>query len=115
METLSAKRCRFTHDVALLILQAEKLGYSCAIDQVKRTQLEANANAASGVGIANSLHLIGLAADLLLYKDGSYLKGEQGYSDLGMWCESFSASHAWGGRFKIKDYGHFSIEHNGVK
>lgn len=115
METLAQKRQRFTHDVALLIFKAEQLGYQCALDQVKRTQLEANANAASGAGISNSLHLIGLAVDLLLYKDGVYLTDSKDYKPLGVWWKSFSDIHSWGGDFSKPDGNHFSISHNGVR
>ena len=115
METLSQKRQRFTHDVALLILQAEKLGYKCALDQVKRTQAEAIANAASGAGISNSLHTLGLAVDLLLYKDGKYITDGTGHTELGAWWKSFSDIHSWGGDFKARDYNHYSLSHQGVR
>lgn len=115
METLSQKRCRFTQDVSALIQQAKKYGFDCALDQVKRTQAEATANAASGAGISNSLHLLGLAVDLLLYKDGVYQTDSAAYAPLGTWWRSFSAFHCWGGDFKKPDGNHFSIEHGGVK
>jgi hypothetical protein len=102
-------------DMALLILQAESLGYKVACDQVKRTQAEADANAASGAGISNSLHLIGLAVDLLLYQAGRYLTASSDYKILGEWWESFGEDHCWGGRFTKQDGNHFSISHNGVK
>ena len=114
-ESLSQKRCRFSHDAALLLFQAEKLGYTAAYDQVKRTQAEADSNAASGAGIKNSLHLLGLAVDLLLYRNGVYLETARDYVELGLWWESLGSDHAWGGRFKNIDANHFSIEHNGVK
>ena len=120
-ETLSEKRQRFTHDVALLILQAEKLGYQAALDQVKRTQAEADANAASGAGIRNSLHLIGLACDLLLYQGGRYLMASSDYKLLGDWWKALGDGHCWGGDFKDKvgnakpDGNHFSIEDGGIR
>lgn len=89
-----------------------------------RTKGEADANAASGAGIANSLHTLGLAVDLLLYKNGVWQTDSAVYKDLGIWWKSFSAWHRWGGDFTtIKDGkvvpkpdgNHFSIEHNGVK
>lgn len=115
METLSQKRRRFSHDICLLVLHAESIGYGAAFDQVKRTQAEANANAASGAGISNSLHLIGLAADLLLYKNDQYITDGTGHTELGTWWKSLGEDHCWGGDFKAKDFNHYSITHNGVK
>ncbi len=115
MESLSAKRQRLTHGVALLILQAEKLGYQPALDQVKRTQAEADANAASGAGISASLHLVGLACDLLLYQSGRYLTATSDYKLLGEWWESLGEDHCWGGKFTKQDGNHFSIAHEGRK
>jgi len=73
IETLAEKRCRFTTLIGKLIEFANGLGYGVALDQVKRTQLEADANKASGKGIANSLHLYGLAADINLYRGSMWL------------------------------------------
>lgn len=120
-ETLGEKRCRFTQDLAKLIQKAKDFGYDVALDQVKRTQAEADANAASGVGIKNSLHLLGLAADLLLYRDGIYLTKDVGYEILGQWWKALSPDHRWGGDFRDAqgrpkpDSDHYSIEHGGVK
>jgi hypothetical protein len=115
IETLSEKRCRFTHDAALLVFQAEQLGFNVAYDEIKRRQVEADANAAAGIGIKNSLHLLGLAVDLMLYKDGVYLTETSDYEPLGVWWESLGEDHCWGGRFSKPDGDHFSITHNGVK
>jgi len=52
-------------------------GYEYAFDQFKRTQAEANANATAGAGIAKSLHILGLAVDINLYKDGEYLEDSE--------------------------------------
>lgn len=121
METLSQKRCRFTDQLMDLLTYAKSQGYDAAIDQVKRTQVEANANAEHGVGIVHSLHLLGLAGDLLLYKQGVYLDKSEAYEFLGVYWEGLSPDARWGGRFKDEhgrpkpDGDHFSLEHNGVK
>ena len=114
-ETLAQKRCRFSRDICQLILHAESLGYGAAFDQVKRTQAEANANAASGKGIVNSLHLIGLAADILLYKGDRYITNDEGHKELGAFWKSLGPDHKWGGDFKARDYNHYSITHGGIK
>lgn len=113
--TLRDKRVLFTKLVSKLIQQAEILGFECALDQVKRTKQEAAANAASGAGISNSLHLVGLAVDLLLYKDGVYLEKSEDYEPLGIWWEQQNELCCWGGRFKKKDGNHFSVTDGGVK
>lgn len=113
---LSEQRVNFTTDLGLLLTWAHASGYRAAIDQVKRTQLEANANAASGAGIKNSLHLQGLAADLLLYApDGTYLPQPEHYSELGSYWKALRAGNCWGGDFTSKDAGHFSSTRDGIK
>jgi hypothetical protein len=124
-ETLSQKRCRFSHDISLLVIAAKSMGFDVAYNEVLRKQAQADANAASGAGIANSLHLLGLAGDLLLYKDGTYLSTVVDYRPLGDYWKTLGTDHMWGGDFMGKDAAgnvvskpdadHFSIEHNGVK
>lgn len=114
-ETLSQKRFRFSFAISRLIDWANGEGIDVAIDQVKRTQAEANANAASGAGISNSLHLIGLAADLLIYIDGQYQTDGPRYERLGRYWKTLGVDHAWGGDFTKRDPGHYSISHEGRK
>jgi len=118
--TLSEKRVLFTQAIAHLIIWAHSKGFFIALDQVKRTQAEADANAKSGAGISNSLHLQGLAADCLLYmrdEDGKYVykTNSADYKELGEYWETLHPLACWGGRFKKVDGNHFSFEHNGVK
>lgn len=113
--TIREKRCLFSILFAKLIIRVRERGYECAIDQVKRTKEEAKANAESGAGIANSLHIIGLAGDLLLYKDGQYLTKSEAYEEFGSFWEGLHPLCRWGGRFKKPDGNHFSVEHEGVK
>lgn len=110
---LSEKRVLFTGLVAQLIQWGHENGYMIAIDQAKRTEAEAKANAKSGKGISNSLHLIPLAVDFVLYVKGEYKTETEDYRALGEYWESLSPLACWGGRFK--DGNHFSLEHNGVK
>lgn len=116
MITLAPKRRTFTLNIAKLIIWGNQQGYGLAMDQVKRTQAEANANAALGSGIAHSLHLIGLAADILLYDSGGeYQKNAETYKPLGDYWKNLHELNRWGGDFKSQDANHFSMEYNGVK
>lgn len=116
MMKLSEKRCLFSYLFALLIIEARTHGFDAAIDQVKRTQKEADNNAATGAGISNSLHLLGLAGDLLLYNEhGTYLTATEDYKVIGEYWEGLHPLCRWGGRFKKADGNHFSLEHQGVK
>jgi hypothetical protein len=111
--TLREKRVAFTECVAKLIIFAFTEGYEPALDQVKRTAAEASANAAKGTGIRNSLHLDGLAVDLLLYRDGRYLTESADYRTLGAYWKSLHPLSRWGGDFSKPDGNHFSLEHDG--
>ena len=116
-EKLSAKRCRFTAALVQLInFTNQQPGYAAALNEVKRSSAQAQANAESGAGISNSLHLIGLAADVILYKNGVYQESSEAYRFMGDFWKSLGPDHCWGGDFtKPIDGNHFSIEHNGVK
>ena len=112
---LSEKRILFTRLLAELVLWAEKNGYDLALDQVKRTEAEAAANAAKGSGIRNSLHLIGLAADLNLYINGVYQQTTEAHKAIGAKWKTMHPLARWGGDFSKPDGNHYSLEHNGVK
>ena len=58
-----------------------------------------------------SLHYIGLAKDINLFKDGIYLTETKDHEPLGKFWESIGGT--WGGRFN--DGNHYSLEHNGKK
>jgi hypothetical protein len=92
----------------MFINQCQGGRHSCAIDQVKRTQAEAQANAASGKGIKNSLHLDGLAVDILIYKDGVYLTNTDDYQFAGHYWKVLDNDNAWGGDLSKPDGNHFS-------
>ncbi len=112
--TLRDKRVAFTLHVADLIHEAGVLGYEIALNEVLRSQAAANANAAVGTGIRNSLHVIGLAVDVALYRCGEYLTASEDYRSLGEWWELQSTPEytlSWGGRFG--DGNHYSMMHEG--
>lgn len=88
-------------------------GWELTGKELLRTKLQADANAASGAGISNSLHLLGLAQDYALFKDGMNLTGLEDWRPLGEKWESMHPMARWGGRFGDAD--HFSLEWGGVK
>lgn len=95
------------------------MGYELSFGEALRTPLQAQANAQSGVGIKNSLHLDRLAVDFEGFKDGKRLTTFDEWLPLGSLWESFStddyACH-WGGRFVTRlDVFHFSIGYGGRK
>ena len=125
---LSVKRQIFTSMMAELIWRANQIhGYAVASNEVKRTQTQAQENAASGAGIARSVHLSGLAVDLLLYIDGIYQRKTEVYRKMGELWKAIGEQHnkahpdqtvtaCWGGDFEVKkDGNHFSLEHGGIR
>jgi hypothetical protein len=97
-----------------LLAHAWQLGYTVRIGEVVRDPRVAALNAKTGAGIANSLHIDGLAVDLLLFKDGKYLTQTEDYTPLGTYWESLHPLCRWGGRFTSRpDGNHFSITWQG--
>ena len=103
MASLNQLQFKFVHDIALLILYAERMGY-------KLTFSEAYAYKSDKRHIKNSNHYRRLAIDLNLFKDGKYLKKTEDHRILGEFWESLG--NAWGGR--IDDGNHYSIEYKGI-
>lgn len=116
---LQKKQSAFALSVALLILQADKLGYEVtfgeAFRSAEQSSFQTKINAEKGIGISNSLHTMRLAIDLMLFKNGKFLTDAEDYLALGEWWEKLHPSCRWGGRFKLKDAIHFSFIHNGVQ
>lgn len=113
--TLGQKQRIFTENIGMLIRYAYVQGYELSFGQALRTKAEAQANADSGAGISNSLHLISLAVDFNLFRDGKYLSASEDHTQLGSYWKSLHPLNRWGGDFKKKDGNHYSMEHNGVK
>lgn len=109
--TLGQKQRLFTKMLADLIRFAYEHGYEMTLGEAFRTPEQAALNAASGKGIANSLHSVRLAIDLNLFKDGQFLQTTEDHKPLGEFWESIGG--AWGGRFR--DGNHYSLEHEGRK
>lgn len=116
---LREQRCLFARLLARLIEHAYSLGYEVSLEEVMRSKVQAQANAASGAGISNSLHLIGLAADLNLYIDGVWQQKSEAHKPLGDYWKSLHPLARWGGDFKDgqgrpkPDGNHYSLEWQG--
>lgn len=111
--TLSQKQQQFTQMVGQLIAWSFANGYALTLGEAYRTPEQAKLNAASGAGIANSLHIQRLAIDFNLFIGGVWQTDSKAFLPLGEYWESLGGS--WGGRFKKPDGNHFSLEHNGVR
>ncbi len=115
-KTLGEQQRRFPPLVAALIQWCYANGYELTFGEAVRTQAQAAANAVSGAGISNSLHLIRLAIDLNLFQDGVYLTDTAAYKPLGEYWKSLDADCCWGGDFNTRpDCNHFSFTWGGVK
>lgn len=112
-ETLRQKQSRFCLGVALLIQQADALGYAVTFGEAWRTPEQAKLNAAKGIGTSTSLHIERLAIDLNLFKDGRYITDGEGHTELGHWWKMLGQDHRWGGDFAKKDFNHYSISPDG--
>jgi hypothetical protein len=113
--TLREKQSTFALLVAQLLLTADDLGYQVTLGEAWRSAKEAARLAATGAGIAKSLHCDRLAIDLNLFKNGVYLRKTEDYAELGAWWKKQHDLARWGGDFPRKDGNHFSLTHGGRK
>lgn len=98
-----------------LIAWAQTQGYELTWGETFRTQLQANANAASGAGIAHSLHTMRLAVDFQLFKDGVYVTDAAAYKPLADYWLTLDPLCCAGYYFTSVDADHFSITYQGIK
>lgn len=102
-----------------LLDHAHGLGYTVRGGELWRTPEQAARNAATGKGIANSLHVEKLAIDLNLFRNGKFLTRSEDHKPLGEFWESLHVLCCWGGRFRDRngnpkpDGNHYSIRHDG--
>ena len=121
MSDLLAKQQLFMRCFSKLLNWGQANGYEFTGGQLKRTQEEADTNAASGAGISNSLHRISLAVDLNIFKAGEWINTLDGYRPLGEFWKTLDPAACWGGDFRNSkglpkpDADHFSISYQGVK
>lgn len=97
---LSTARCAFSVAISRLVLRASEFGLDVAYDEVTERLTEKDPTSDHMEG---SLHGVGLAADLLLYRKGVYLTNSEEYRVLGQIWESMGKELGlelvWGGRF----------------
>lgn len=98
--TLRQKQSKFALMVAILIRHAHALGYEITFGCARCVQ--------EGHHRPNSLHYIGLAIDLNLFKGGKYLTDGSGHDVLHDFWDTI------GGAERIEgDCNHYSVVHNG--
>lgn len=109
--TLSDKRALLADDLAALREYAKTLGLKTAIDEVKRTMEQQALYIKAGRSkTTNSMHLKGLAVDLVVYGPKGYvglLPADEAWwtmKPLGLFWESLRPENRWGGNFD-KDWG----------
>ncbi len=102
--SLREDRCTFTLLVTHLIQEMVRRGYEAALDEATEHLTAKDPTSDHKQG---SFHHQGLAVDLLLYKDGVYLKRTEDYTEFGEYWESLNPKCSWGGRFS--DGNHFSF------
>lgn len=143
MTTLSQLRMDHTECVASLIREAIRLGYKCTLQESARSDEQAIINSlgsqgreavakliykdfprlaaaivnnGNNNGVVNSVHSVGLAVDLNLFKDGVYLSSSEDHAKLGAFWKTLHPLARWGGDFRPRpDGNHYSFEYNGVK
>lgn len=114
--TLGEKQRLFMKLLGEFLVWVYQQGYEVAGGELERPKAQAEANAASGAGIANSNHLRRLAIDLMLFKGGVYQTDSEAYRPLGEKWKSMHELCCWGGDFKGRpDGNHFSLLHEGVR
>jgi hypothetical protein len=113
--TLGQKQRIFTLNVARLIVWTYNEGYTLSFAEAYRTPEQAALNARKGSGIARSLHMVRLAVDLNLFKDGKWLNKSEDFAPLGAMWKRLHPLNRWGGDFKSRpDGNHFSMTHEGI-
>jgi hypothetical protein len=110
---LREKQSRFAINVAMLILEAEKRGYSVTFgDCYRDPRTNGEMGVKRGYSHKNSTHKVRLAIDLNLFdSEGNYIRGVAGHAELHDWW----VEKCGGSPMILGDPNHYSFEHNGVR
>lgn len=133
--TLKELQVVFSKLLPKLLDKISETGYECTLGEAYRTPVQAWINSlpansiliakspnmretrypepVGGVGSSKSVHMIRLAIDLNLFKDGMYLADSKYYQEFGEYWKGLHPLCRWGGDFK--DGNHFSMEFEGRK
>jgi D-alanyl-D-alanine carboxypeptidase len=108
------RNCNKLQAIHDLLLTAENPSMEFTDGEARRTPEQAKLNAAKGIGISQSLHIIGLARDKHLWVNGKYSANPKDYLIAGLLWEKLGKQYgiptAWGGRWKSVDAVHFSCK-----
>lgn len=115
MSPLLLQQMDFAERSAEFILWIKSQGFRVTYGETWRSPEEAMIHAKDGSGIANSLHLIRLAIDLNVFKDGVELQTKEEFAPLGAHWKTVDPRCCWGGDFKRIDADHFSMVWQGIK
>lgn len=116
MRSKQSMQSQFCYLSAKLIIFAFDSGFELTYGEAYRPSETAKLYADKGIGTANSLHGERLAIDLNLFLRGEWISGESTHWEaLGRYWESLSPECRWGGRFKKRDYNHFSFTPDGKR
>lgn len=84
-----------------------------AVTPISISLASALRNNGNNNGIVGSLHEIGLAADLNLFKEGKFLANAEDHKPLGDYWKSLHPLARWGGDFQSRDANHYSLTWGG--
>lgn len=107
--TLSDHQNKFMTHLAMLILEAQDLGFKVTGGELMRTREQQKVYYTTGKSkTMNSYHLNKLAIDLNFFKDGKLTYDKKDLQKLGDYWESLDKLNSWGGNWKsFLDTPHF--------
>jgi hypothetical protein len=106
--TLLEQQILFARLTVHLYDEIINLGYDWTYGETKRDPRVAALDAKDGRGIAQSLHILSLAVDINLFKDGKYLASTSDHAPFGAYWKTLHPLCRWGGDFR--DGNHYSME-----
>lgn len=116
MSSVNKAQYIFSHNLSKLLNFIFESGFNCTVREVYRTKEQAEIYAKEGKGISNSLHCLGLAADIYVAKfscNPPELNNIEMYRKFGEYWKGLNALNRWGGDFKNVDAVHFEMNARG--